>query len=332
MKEVKIKSLDAIGKKFIENILEHTCSFIESDEPDFVIGSPGTLEQSLAYDCVRIWITGENIRPDFNLVDYAIGFDAIQFGDRYLQLPLYAFGYHQERKKALIKHENIDRDWALKREFCSWIVSNGGWAAKQREEIYHAVSAYKKIDCGGKYLNNLPGGEVIPVGQSVPFYSRHKFTLALENSQMPGYTTEKIIEAWAGQTVPIYWGDPVIETVFNKDSFINATRYSSWDELLCEVRRIDQDDDAYMRMLETPILIPGSKCYEFMKEEYAKSFLENIFINQTPEQAKRRLNAGIGWGFWTEKDLKEYYQIRKHQLLYRIAKKLSQYMGKNNGK
>lgn len=324
MKDIKVKILDTVGKEYIEKILGNTCCFIESDKPDFVICSPGTLEQSLQYDCVRVWITGENIRPDFNLVDYAIGFDDIEFGDRYLQLPLYVLAYHEERKKAQIKHENIDRDWALRREFCGWIVSNGGWADKQREEIYYTISTYKRINCGGKYLNNLPGGEVIPVGQSVPFYSRHKFTLALENSQMPGYTTEKIIEAWAGRTVPIYWGDPVIETVFNKDSFINATRYSSWEELLCEVRRIDQDDDAYVRMLEAPILLPDSKFWCFIEEEYVGKFLENIFVKQDPKRAKRRLNANTGWGSWTERDLKEYYQIRRHHILYRIVRKMTQ--------
>lgn len=322
MKKVKIKFLSDLGKDFIKKILGNACCFIESDSPDFVVCDPGSLAQAFRYDCVRIWVTGENTRPDFNLVDYAVGFDDMQFGDRYLQLPLYVLIYDEEREKALIKHENIDREWALQREFCGWIVSNGGWSAKEREQIYYKLSEYRKIESGGKYLNNLPGGEVVPRGQSLPFYSRHKFTLALENSRMPGYTTEKIIESWGGRTVPIYWGDPAIETVFNKEAFINANEYSSWDGLLDEVKRIDEDDDAYMHMLEAPILLPGSKCHEFIDEGYARRFLENIFVKQDPEQARRRLNADVGWGSWIERDMEEYYRIREHRILYKIVRKL----------
>lgn len=323
MKEVKIKLLDDMGI-CITSVLKDACIFVESDEPDFVICSPGTLGQSLKYKCVRIWITGENIRPDFNLVDYAIGFDDMHYGDRYLQLPLYVFGYRINTKRALVKHEGIDREWALNREFCDWIVSNGNAAAKEREEIFHKLSEYKTVNSGGKYLNNLPDHKAVPAEQSVPFHSRHKFTLALENSRMPGYMTEKLIEAYAACTVPVYWGDPTVELVFNRDSFINANNFASWEELLQEVKRIDQDDDAYMRMLETPILFPDSKCNEFLREEYMREFLENIFVNQTPEQAKRRLNADVGWGAWYEKELQECYQIREHKLLYKVIKKMCQ--------
>ena len=40
------------------------------------------------YNCIKIFYTGENISPDMNECDYAIGFDYACFGDRYFRFPL----------------------------------------------------------------------------------------------------------------------------------------------------------------------------------------------------------------------------------------------------
>lgn len=61
---------------------------LEEKSPDYVIcGRLGN--EHLQYDCVKIIRVGENIVPDFNLFDYAIGFDPIEFSDRYIRGPLY---------------------------------------------------------------------------------------------------------------------------------------------------------------------------------------------------------------------------------------------------
>ena len=44
--------------------------------------------------------------------------------------------------------------------------------------------------------------------------------IAFENTKFPGYVTEKIIEAWASGTIPIYYGDPEIEKYFNLKFFV----------------------------------------------------------------------------------------------------------------
>lgn len=43
----------------------------------------------LEYDCIKIMFIGENIVFDFNVCDYVIGFNYIDFGDCYLRLFLY---------------------------------------------------------------------------------------------------------------------------------------------------------------------------------------------------------------------------------------------------
>lgn len=316
MKEIRLKFLTHLAENLVRGSVGNDCVVAETDHPDFIWCDPTTLKDAINYDCVRVWITGENIRPDFNLVDYAIGFDKLQFGDRYLQYPLYAYVSPPVLRDTLHKHEGNNPVSALERSFCGWVVSNGNWAEKTRDQIFYKLSEYKTVASGGRYLNNMPDGKTVP--DVVEFYAKHKFALALENSRMPGYTTEKIINAFAAQTVPIYWGDPLVAEVFNPKAFINANEYESLDALLEEVKRIDRDDDAYLAMLRQPAVLPDSPIYRYMQEPYLGDYLRHIFCDQTPEQARRRLNAYSGWGFWPEKDMREYWKIKKHKGIYRL--------------
>ena len=57
-----------------------------SDNPDFVICSNrGKPFEYMQYDCPRIMFMGENLSPDFTAFDYVIGFDYLEFGDRYFR-------------------------------------------------------------------------------------------------------------------------------------------------------------------------------------------------------------------------------------------------------
>ena len=91
-------SKKVIKCKFKENfewtkkILEERYALVESESPDFVFFGCGSQNDCVDYNCVRIILMGENQRPNFNLFDYAAGFDQIQYEDRYLYFPLYVTG------------------------------------------------------------------------------------------------------------------------------------------------------------------------------------------------------------------------------------------------
>ena len=70
------------------NVLKEKYDVEISDHPDYLIYSVFGTEY-LKYDCVRIFYTGECVVPNFNECDYAIGFDRISFGDRYIRVPIY---------------------------------------------------------------------------------------------------------------------------------------------------------------------------------------------------------------------------------------------------
>lgn len=50
-------------------------------------------------------------------------------------------------------------------------------------------------------------------------YASSKFAFAIENTLSPGYITEKIILAFQGGSIPVYYGPPEIKQYFNPDSF-----------------------------------------------------------------------------------------------------------------
>lgn len=204
----------------------------------------------LDFDCIRIFYTGENIIPDFNLYDYAIGFEKMTIGDRYFCDPL-CYGWIRTKQK-LISNEprliNCKKDIKNKK-FCAMVVSNGSNADPFRTDFFHSLSQYKTVDSGGSYLNNIGYN----VDDKIMFLKDYKFSFAIENVSHEGYCTEKIVESFAAGTIPIYWGDPDVMEYFNDKAFINCHKYSSTDEIINEVKKIDTDGEKFFSMLEEPV-------------------------------------------------------------------------------
>ena len=259
-----------------------------SDHPDWLVYSVFG-EEHLAYnDCVKIYWTGENQAPDFNFCDYAIGIDQLSFGDRYLYFPLWLC-YTKDVDRMLIKHSDIDL--STKPDFCSFVYSNSN-SSPHREEFFNALSNYKEVHSGGKFHNNIGGF----VADKWVFEHSHKFSIAFENASHDGYTTEKLIQSFAAQTVPIYWGDPRVAETFNPDSFINCYDFPNWDAVVQRVKEIDHDDALWLKMVQTPALRNPKMVDEAMQQ--LDTFLRHIF-DQEPSAAKR-----YSRDYWTLKQLR----------------------------
>lgn len=282
IKMVKINFADGaewIKEKTLEELRKRFDDVEISDDPDFLIYSIGSGTKYLKYDCVRIFYTEENLRPDFNLCDYAAEFADIKYGDRYLRVPNYCF-YTEDYKRALTKHIFEKPEELTRRGFCSFVYSNGNGADQRRVEMFEKLSEYKQVSSGGRFRNNVGG----PVANKYEFLCKYKFSIAFENDSAPGYTTEKILQAFASRTIPIYWGDPDVTKVFNKDAFINCSDYSSFDEVMEVVKKIDLDDKLFLKYISAPAFVEKPK--ENPLEEWG-DFLEYI-IKQGPERARRR--------------------------------------------
>jgi hypothetical protein len=201
--------------------------------------------------------------------------------------------------------------------FCNFVYSNKK-ASPARDEFFKLLSNYKRVDSPGQQLNNMTSAIAQPTGTStarlskIDFQSNYKFSIAFENACSPGYSTEKIIHAFAAKTVPIYWGDPTIAQQFNPDSFINCHDFDNLESVIANVIEMDNDNESYLEMLCTPCFESGVVPKQ-LTTKHLFTFFDNIF-NQPLEQARRRSRYGC----------QEYY--REHMTV--VGKAISKRQGR----
>lgn len=271
MKKIKVKfcdfwpNFDYSSDPIWQSLKRNGYEIKISSSPDYVIYS-GFGHEHLKYDCIQIFYTGENETPDFNVCDYAVGFDYLEFGERYFRFPFYCHpGYNEKYELMLNKHKGIP----CHQEFCSFVYSNSN-ANPIRQKFFEQLSAYKRVNSGGRLLNNVGGA----VQDKLEFEKTHKFSIAFENASYPGYTTEKIMESFAAQTIPIYWGDPRIGEEFNAKAFINISDFDSIDAAVQYIQMIDQNDELYRSIIAQPAMLQDVKMNLFQRFD---RFIDHIF-------------------------------------------------------
>ena len=252
---------------------------IDKENPDYLFYSCFGYEHLRYNRCIKIFYCGENLIPDLNLCDYAVSLSEIQCGDRTFTNRL--FGCQNNYSPDLNMEE------LLNRKFCNFVYSNNRNADPFREKIFNALSKYKRVDAGGTFLNNM--GE--KVKDKYLFLKEYKFTLAIENSTQPGYVTEKIFDPFKAQSLPIYWGS--ISSNIRSNSFVNLMDFSTIEEMVEEIIRLDNDDAAYLKKITTPFWPYGNSFMDYYNGEREKQlvFFRNIF-DQSLCEAYRRTEYG----------------------------------------
>lgn len=245
------------NNRFI-NLLKKHYNVEISDNPDFLFYSCYGRKFE-KYNCVKIFCNDENVIPNFNECDYGVGFDYIDFGDRYFRR-LYVFP-----NKDICNRSIVD-DSFFNRSFCNFIYSNAssGEGAFLRQEFCKKLMEYKHVDCPGKVLHNMDAeNELAPrkgnsMESKIEFLKKYKFTIAFENSSSNGYTTEKLVQPLQSFSIPIYWGNPLVTRDFNPKAFINCNDYDNdFDAVIERVKELDNDPDKYLAMLRENPMQPG---------------------------------------------------------------------------
>ncbi|WP_051931117.1 glycosyltransferase family 10 domain-containing protein [Gillisia sp. Hel_I_29] len=279
---------------------------LNSENPDYLIYSCYG-HHFLNYSCIRIYYTAENLIPDFNLCDYAIGFSNLEFEDRYLRFPYFATFENQFNDLLLIKNY----DYSIIKEkpfFCNFIFANSN-ADPTRDTFFHLLSKYKMVSSPGRHLNNIK----MDVGErfsrdwmysKINFQSKCKFSIAFENTSAPGYTTEKILHAFNSNTIPIYWGNPEVSQDFNAASFINCHDYENFEDIISVIKSIDNDDTKYLEMLNTPSFI-NNIVPNHLENTKLLNFFETIF---SKDKLKKRSQFGAQLKY--ELSLKAQMQLK----------------------
>ena len=245
-----------------------------SDQPDFLIYA-WTGVKHLKYDCVRIYYTGENFRPNFTTCDYAFSFD-YPVTEKNYRLPLYKL---YDEYPLLFNRDNTELA-KVPRKFCNFVYSNT--KAKERIDFFNQLQNYRPVDSGGNSLNNI--GYFI--GDKISFLNQYKFTIAFENSSHPGYTTEKILHSFAANSIPIYWGNPLVTKDFNPKAFINCHDYDSFESVINRIIEIDNDDGLYSSYLFEPPFLKNVE-NEYVNEDNIFTRFETIFANKNANKSAK---------------------------------------------
>ena len=148
------------------------------------------------------------------------------------------------------------------KRFCVFVVKNG--SAPTRNAFMELLSGYKCVDSAGGFKNNMPGGMTAPTDVATygdryfPFLNQYKFMICFENSKGAGYVTEKLLNAYAAGTVPIYWGTPEVLTWLNPKAFLflEDESHEAMLALVERVKALDEDPTAYEAMHSEPLLRP----------------------------------------------------------------------------
>jgi len=286
------------GFNKVENFFTHLLSQrfrIEiCDPPDLLIYSDKGHTHKI-YTCHKMFWTGESIRPDFSQCDYALTTFFID-DPRHERLPLYV-SHANGDPASLLRDPAEGRRLARGREkFCAFLARNGNpRRTRRRLEMFRLLSAYRTVDGGGTVFNNIGGPISLGKEAKQAFLSAYRFNLCFENRAFPGYTTEKLSDAYEAGCVPLYWGNPLVERDFNPRAFLNLHNFSTDIEFVEKVVELDHDEDARAAMLAEPLL-PDGRPNEFFRMERYLDFFERVVANRSVPVARRTFRI---FGRWT---------------------------------
>ena len=135
---------------------------------------------------------------------------------------------------------------------------------------------------GGKYNNNIGGN----VKNKIYFFLSYKFSISMENSEGDGYTSEKIYQSFISGTIPIYFGNHMIDEIFNPKTYILIKSEKDLFKKIEYIKKIDNNDKLYKNIIKENLFINNNQITKNLKEEKIEFFF-NIF-NQDKLKAFRR--------------------------------------------
>jgi hypothetical protein len=297
---------------YFVSILEQKYTvIIDSDNPDIVLysnlncnvneidkftGKNARLIDSYDLKVKKIFCSGENVTDYQSIVEFGDNYFAIGTGPfnhpRYLRLQLHnttaAWGLYKESQLVsdpyawLTESRNAEEILASKKYFCG-VVQNS--TIPYRAKLYEKLTEYKPVRASGGWITNVPPEEATithPIidgegyKSKVLFLKNCKFSIQVQSSDSPYFTHEKMIHAYAANTIPIFNGNSkILEDGFNPESFINAHEFESIESVVERVKEIETDDRLYKKIISAPYFVDNKLPY-YYDSEYILEFIERV--------------------------------------------------------
>jgi hypothetical protein len=212
-----------------------------------------------------IGIVWENQRPNYRKYRFSLSSDFDSYGGRNCRVPLW---YMQLNWPGIVSNQTpadgrtlhgfeplVEIDSLLeprsspnvadKELFCCMIASN---PEPHRMLCVERLSTIERVDLFGPIAGT-------PYRASkYDLLSRYRFNLCFENSIFPGYYTEKLLQAWVGGCLPLYYSDGWFKFDFNQKALVNRIAFRSIDEFVVHVASLHASRVAMNEIFAQPLL------------------------------------------------------------------------------
>jgi hypothetical protein len=159
----------------------------------------------------RIWYTSENIRPPYQKnIDFTLSYDQDSYGGKNFYLPLWYLHLDHQSKFGRALNPNssvgknvVQKDLLDRRKFNLKSLKNRKFACvflanpqPTRLRIIEELSKYGKVDVFGLYAGK-------PIPNKYDVARQYNFMVCPENDLYPGYVSEKLLDSYVCETVPL---------------------------------------------------------------------------------------------------------------------------------
>ena len=117
-----------------------------------------------------------------------------------------------------------------------WVPFGGCWIKPEDQRVYDKnemtsiIASNKQMTVGHRLRHSViatAGDKMIvrgrgytPVDYKLDLLKDFRFHVVIENTNIAGWFTEKLIDCFRTGTVPIYWGNPLIDEIFDREGMI----------------------------------------------------------------------------------------------------------------
>lgn len=129
-------------------------------------------------------------------------------------------------------------------------ISSEDWGLHKKTKNISIVASSKKELIGHrlrhKVIDKFPDIELFgegynPIDNKITSLRDYKYQIVIENSRIPGYFTEKLIDCFITGTIPIYYGDPLIGDCFNTNGILQFSNTKILSKILQNLPYIDNE-------------------------------------------------------------------------------------------
>lgn len=110
-------------------------------------------------------------------------------------------------------------------------------------------------------------------------YKNYRFAITMENTMIPGYVTEKIMNAFIAGAIPIYWGHKeTVEKYFNPKAFVNVNNFESLEVAAKYIIDLDNDPVRRNKMASEPVFNNGviPDIFRLAEDGYVPEYIREI--------------------------------------------------------